>query len=351
MAWLQRDGLRDIVTEAIGRRTASEILSEQLERWRDFSGSDSDADKEEGPFADEASMVVMQKPLDITADDHGNRSFDPVSWSLLNQPMRLAGGGVDPDQFEAALKAEFPWLSAAIERITDDLRLHSLVPGPKWFHCRPLLLVGPPGIGKSRFARRLADLAGLGMRTMSLAGSADSQDLRGTSRGWSTAQPSAVLRTIRDHASANPLILIDEVDKSATSNQNGRAVDALLAMIEPETGHAWHDECLCRDVDLTAVNWVLTANNTIHIPGPLLSRLGIVRVGRPPPSAFAGIISGILADIAGDLGLKTDDLPQLAPEVIEHLTRRFRGGTSIRRLQSAVRRALAASLRSPPAPK
>ena len=189
------------------------------------------------------------------------------------------------------------------------------------------------------------------MRIISLAGSPDSIDLRGTSRGWSTAQPTAVLRVMRDHSIANPIILIDEADKAGQSNQNGRATDTLLGMIEPETGRAWHDECLCRDVDLRAVNWVLTANGTTHIPGPLLSRLGIVRVGRPPPSAFAGIINGILADIAAELSIKPDDLPQLIPEVIEHLTRRFRGGTSIRRLQAAVRRALAASLRPPlPAP-
>ena len=350
MAWLQRDSLRDIVTEAIGRRTSFEILAEQLERWRDFSASDSDTDKEEEPSDDEASMVVMRQPLEINSDDQGIRSFDPAPWAGLSQPIRLAGGEVDPDHLETALKAEFPWFSAAIERITDDLRLHALAPGPKWFRFRPLLLVGPPGIGKSRFARRLSNLAGTGMRTISLAGSPDSIDLRGTSRGWSTAQPSAVLRIMRDHGTANPLILIDEADKAATSAQNGRAIDVLLGMIEPETGQAWHDECLCRDVDLRAVNWVLTANNTTHIPGPLLSRLGIVRVGRPPSSAFAGIICGILTDIAAELGIETDNLPKLAPEVVEHLTRRFRGGTSIRRLQAAVRRALAASLRLPPSP-
>ena len=348
MEWLQRDALRDIVTQAIGRRTAYEILAEQLERWRDFSGGD--GDQAEGPAPGEAAMVVMHKPLDTNTEDHGNRSFDPAAWTCLAQPMRLAGGGIDPDQIEAALMTEFPWFSSAIARIADDLRLRSLAPGPKWFHCRPLLLVGPPGIGKTRFARRLADLVGLGMRTISLAGSSDSLDLRGTSRGWSTSQPSAVLRTIRDHGMANPLILIDEVDKAATSGYNGRATDTLIGMIEAETARSWHDECLCRDVDISAVNWVLTANAITSLPGPLLSRLCIVRLGRPPSSAFVGIINGILADIASDLGIKTVDLPTLAPEVIEHLTRRFRGGTSIRRLQAAVRRALAANLRRPPSP-
>src|SRR5690606_4634128 len=127
--------------------------------------------------------------------------------------------------------------------------------------------------------------------------SGDNRDLQGTARAWSTAEPSAALRAIKDGGIANPLILVDEIEKAGASRHNGRIVDTLLSLLEAETARAWYDECLCVAADLTAINWIVTANTLAGIPEPLRNRLTIVQVGHPGAADFNAILGGIRQEI------------------------------------------------------
>ena len=267
-------------------------------------------------------------------------------WQALASPVPLAA----PERPEAiidALKREFPWMSPAIDHVRLDLALTWFRPEGGWFHLRPLLLVGPPGCGKTRFARRLAELAGLHFRAVNAGGSGDNRDLQGTARAWSTAEPSAALRAIKDGGIANPLILVDEIEKAGASRHNGRIVDTLLSLLEAETARAWYDECLCVAADLTAINWIVTANTLAGIPEPLRNRLTIVQVGHPGAADFNAILGGIRQEIAGDLGIEPFALPELLPEVEKELAAAFRSGTSIRKIRAAVLSACGAALAAP----
>jgi DNA polymerase III delta prime subunit len=286
----------------------------------------------------------MPVPLDIRSSLSREKRDEATYWNRLSMPLPLGGGQITPDSIHHDLTAEFPWMNAAIDRICDDLRLHHLRAGPRWFKFRPMLLVGQPGIGKSRFARRLAELVGLSLRTINLGGSSDSRDIAGTSKGWGTATPSAIVRSVRESEMANPLILVDEVEKASASSHNGRVIDVLLTLLEPEGARHWHDECLCRNIDLRQVNWILSANSSENLPAPLLSRLAVIKVEKPPTTAFPSILAGIMSDLSHELGIDVNDLPPLFPEAAAYLERRFRHGTSIRVLQASVRRALAATL-------
>ncbi len=288
-------------------------------------------------------LTVLASPIQA---GKGFDTTDMKRWKALEKPMPLAMLP-DPAPVETTLVAEFPWMRPAIDRIGDDLRL-ARATGLQALRLRPLLLVGPPGVGKSRFGRRLAEACKVGFTMVGAGGSGDNRSIAGTSRGWGSAEPSRVLGIMLDHNVANPLVMVDEIDKAATSRHNGRLVDTLLGMLERETAVRFNDECLGTAADISWVSWILTANQQESVPAPLLDRLSIVEVGQPAIDHFPSILEGTLVDLAKEWRTERWMLPELEPETVEFLSDAFAAGHSIRRIRSAVTSALAASARHAP---
>lgn len=272
-------------------------------------------------------------------DDVGRGSEQIAhTYDALTRPLPLRRPPMSLDVLRTVLLEEFPWMDEAIDAVVADLSLRQRA-GLRGVAFRPLLMVGPPGTGKTRFAQRLADLVKVGFGQVNAAGSADNRMLAGTARGWASAQPCLPLIVMKTTKAANPLILVDEVDK-AQGSHNGDLRATLLTMLEPRNAKTWFDECLLADADLSQVNWVLTANTLKGIPAPLVSRVRVVRVEQPAPEHFDSILSGIRWDLAADLGLAPHDLPQWSPEVIAALREAFTAGASVRKLKAAATRAL-----------
>ena len=267
-------------------------------------------------------------------------------WERMTSPLPLLGE--ETGDLADRLTREFPWMSDAIQHVRLDLNLLRLADGSTSFlKLRPFLLVGPPGTGKTRFARRMAKLAGIPIRIVSCSGSSDNRDLEGTARGWASAEPSAVLRAMREGSCANPVLLVDEVEKAGQSRHNGRIIDTLLTMLEPESAVAWYDQCLCTTADLTAVNWILTANDLSGLPEPLLNRLRIINVPMPPVELLPQILDSLTEEIAREMGVDPFALPEILPEVRTALHEAFSRGASIRRIKAALLSAIGASLSIP----
>ena len=211
---------------------------------------------------------------------------DRAEWQVyqpLSAPMPLRPVPRDAGRRLGALAEAAPAFAAPIAEIRRTLALaaHAGRLSPR---LRPLLLVGAPGIGKTWFARRLAQALDLPFAGLNLGGATDNRCLQGTARGWSAATPAWPIAEMARLCVPNPLLFLDEVDKAGGQRENnGRAHDTLLAMIEPESAACWFDECLRTAADLRNVLWIMAANETRGIPAPLL-----VAAFRAPDRAAAG---------------------------------------------------------------
>lgn len=222
---------------------------------------------------------------------------------------------------------------ASIERRLE----RQLLVGEPWVALSPLLLVGPPGCGKSWIARRIGALAGTGHRTIDLAGAMDSTIVHGNPRGWQSHMPSFPALAMAETRCANPLCIVEEVDKAGGSERHGDPIAALLALIEPSTARCYRDRCLQTEVDVSAVNWIMTANAvTPRLPAPFLSRIEIIEVAMPPADMVDVLTEQLLADLARRWRLPPTMPIELPARVLGQLRQDYRHHASIRRLQRII---------------
>jgi ATP-dependent Lon protease len=148
----------------------------------------------------------------------------------------------------------------------------------------PMLLLGPPGIGKTHFAREVAQLLGTGLGFISMSSMTAGWLLSGASSQWKGARPGKVFETLVDGAYANPVMVVDEIDK-ARGEHAYDPLGALYSLLEHDTAGAFTDEFADVAIDASQVIWVATANDERSIPEPILNRMNVYEV--QPPDADA----------------------------------------------------------------
>jgi len=174
----------------------------------------------------------------------------------------------------------------------------------------PMLLLGPPGIGKTHFAREVARLLGTGLGFVSMSSLTAGWVLSGASSQWKGARPGKVFETLVDGVYANPVMVVDEIDKARTEHAYD-PLGALYSLLEHDTAEAFTDEFAEVPIDASQVIWVATANDERVIPEPILNRMSVFEVQAPDRDAARQIAERLYRSIraAHDWGQRFEAEP------------------------------------------
>ena len=241
--------------------------------------------------------------------------------ALYEKMLRLGGQrfSVKPSGLPEmqALYDELPNFGEVLEHIRRQLAL--CADSQDDVELPPILLLGGPGIGKTYFARRVSQLLGTGYGFVPMSSLTAGWVLSGASSQWKNSKPGKVFETFLNGEYANPVMVVDELDKASADGQYD-PLGALYELLETQTALRFTDEFAEIPIDASGAVWFATANDAARIPEPLLNRMNVYEIEPPDASGSARIAKSLYREIreSHDWGRRFPETP--SGSVVEKLS-------------------------------
>ncbi|KAL7164948.1 hypothetical protein ACSBR2_040777 [Camellia fascicularis] len=319
------------------------FLRQQMRAIKEELGDNDD--DEDDVAALERKMQSAGMPPDIWK--HAQRELRRLKKTQPQQP------GYNSSRVYLELLADLPWQKASEEceldlkaarehldsdhyglvkvkqRIIEYLAVRKLKPearGPV------LCFVGPPGVGKTSLASSIAAALGRKFVRISLGGVKDEADIRGHRRTYIGSMPGRLIDGLKRVAVCNPVMLLDEIDKTG-SDVRGDPASALLEVLDPEQNRTFNDHYLNVPFDLSKVVFVATANRVQPIPPPLLDRMEVIELpGYTPEEKLKIAIRHLIPRVLDQHGLSSEFF-QIPEDMVKLVIQRYTREAGVRNLE------------------
>ncbi|TKY70749.1 Lon protease-like 2 [Spatholobus suberectus] len=363
----------DSVDPKVRLSKATELVDRHLQSIR---VAEKITQKVEGQLSKSQKEFLLRQQMRAIKEELGDNDDDEDDLAALERKMQSAGmpqniwkhahrelrrlkkmqpqqPGYNSSRAYLDLLADLPWqkaskeleldLRAAQERLDSDhyglvkvkqriieyLAVRKLKPDARG----PVLcFVGPPGVGKTSLASSIAAALGRKFVRISLGGVKDEADIRGHRRTYIGSMPGRLIDGLKRVAVCNPVMLLDEIDKTG-SDVRGDPASALLEVLDPEQNKTFNDHYLNVPFDLSKVIFVATANRAQPIPPPLLDRMEVIELpGYTPEEKLKIAMQHLIPRVLDQHGLNSEFL-QIPEGMVQLVIQRYTREAGVRNLE------------------
>ena len=311
--------LNEKFSEKANARYREQALREQLKAIQDELNEGKPEGKKDDDYRsrieraglpDEIRRAALEEADKLDAQGQGGAEEGVIRNYLefiLKLPWKKEpAAAIDLKKARELLDREHYGLDKVKERIVQHLAVMQLKQGSKG---SILLLVGPPGTGKTSLGRSIAEALGRKYVRLSLGGIRDESEIRGHRRTYVGAMAGRILQSMKQAGTTNPVMVLDEVDKLMTGGFSGDPASALLEVLDPEQNSTFTDHYLDLPYDLSDVFFLATANSLDTIPAPLLDRMEVIEIsGYTAEEKLHIAREHLLPDVLADHGLTSAEL-------------------------------------------
>lgn len=269
----------------VGNEFDLEAEREQLEREiAETTVCDGQGERNRVQIMDWKEPLKLINASDVRSPDKDTRTRDQALYKKLRDLgvyRQVAKHSELAQSIEALqkMRSSHPNFAPVIDFIDGRLRLATDLGRP--LHIPPILLGGPPGVGKTHFTLALAEALGRPMHRHSFDASPTASSLMGSARNWGNTTTGLLFDHVCLGARADPVILLDELDKAVNATKDSKPLDPLHSLLEPVSACAVTDISASITFNASYITWIATGNDLWRLPTPILSRFRVFHIQSP----------------------------------------------------------------------